>query len=180
MSLPDDDLFSGWSETSPSPSTGFRSCHFESPFRGERSLPDGAIDFGDSEPPAKAVYSFTPLPPAVHQIAGMYAPLQIANLPHRFAFGFPAQAPVAPSLPPSALDERFMDVLADPSETINPKQLGFIPVSAWLNHDMTFGQLVESFFQRKNCAQGRFCHKLFNALRLATAAPHLVRYIGVD
>jgi hypothetical protein len=45
---------------------------------------------------------------------------------------------------------------------------------------MTFGRLVESFFQRKNCLQGHFSHKLFNELRLATAAPYLVRHIGVD
>jgi hypothetical protein len=172
MSLPSDDLFSRWSEVSPSPSTSVCNLHFESPFRGERALPDDSVAFVDTDSATKTVDAFTSLPPAIHQITGMYAPLPLA-----FPFGFHGQLFLAP---PARPDDRFEEVLADTSEIVNPRQLGFIPVSAWLDQDMTFGQLVESFFQRKNCSQGRFSHKLFNALRLATAAPHLVRFIGVD
>lgn len=63
---------------------------------------------------------------------------------------------------------------------INPQKLGFIPPNSWMDKEMTFGYLVTSFFQKRNNASSRFSHKLYNALRLSSAYPNLVPYIGVE
>jgi hypothetical protein len=92
--------------------------HFEPPFRG-------VVDFADSDSAAKAVYSFTSLPPAI-QIAWMYGPVPIV---HPFPFGFAGQPLLPPPLPLTGIDDCLAEVLANASETVNPRQLGFIPVS---------------------------------------------------
>jgi hypothetical protein len=67
----------------------------------------------------------------------------------------------------------------DRSVTFNPHHLGFIPGIAWTDSEVRFGDLVTNFFQRKNNANSRFSHKLYNALRITRADPFYFHYIGV-
>jgi hypothetical protein len=64
-------------------------------------------------------------------------------------------------------------------QLVNPIKLGLIPRAFWTSGDMTFGRLVESFFQRRNSAHCRFSHKLFDALKLSSTFPELAKHIGV-
>jgi hypothetical protein len=62
----------------------------------------------------------------------------------------------------------------------NPLQLGFIPQAIWTDgQDVKFGDLITFFFQRKNHANSRFSHKLYNALRMTTSDPSCFDFIGV-
>jgi hypothetical protein len=61
----------------------------------------------------------------------------------------------------------------------SPPALGFLPSNYWLTMDATFGDVVAKFFQRKNNANCRFPHKLFNALTLVAENPALFPLIGV-
>jgi hypothetical protein len=81
---------------------------------------------------------------------------------------------------PLQSDIEFAQVCADASITFNPARLGFIPGRFWQNKDLTFGQLVHDFFQRKNNANSRFAHKLFNALRITIEDSFYVEFIGVE
>jgi hypothetical protein len=58
--------------------------------------------------------------------------------------------------------------------------LGFIPGRFWQNQDLTFGHLVQDFFQRKNNANSRFSHKLYNALKITLEDPFYIEFIGVE
>jgi hypothetical protein len=74
----------------------------------------------------------------------------------------------------------YQAALADQTITIAPQSLGFLPSNYWLNVDVTFGELVNKFFQRKNNANCRFPHKLFNALELVQNDPHFYNLMGVQ
>ena len=76
-------------------------------------------------------------------------------------------------------EARFYAVCADPSLIFNPARLGFIPPNLWEDRNMTFGECVSEFFQRKNNANSRFSHKLFNALRLSEFNPIFTPFVGV-
>jgi hypothetical protein len=73
----------------------------------------------------------------------------------------------------------FLTACHDPKWHFNPRQLGFIPKSQWLDHEMTFGEVVQDFFQKKNSSACRFSHKLFNALRLCDWNQSYFRIVGV-
>ena len=73
----------------------------------------------------------------------------------------------------------FRAKLADPMMIVSPQELGFLPSSYWLNVDNTFGDLVMKFFQRKNNANCRFPHKLYNALAVVDQDPSLFSLFGV-
>jgi hypothetical protein len=79
-----------------------------------------------------------------------------------------------------AEESDFDRVLADPTLTLNPCRLGFVPKLLWPDQEITFGALVRSFFQRRNVSVGRFSHKLFNALRISSECPGLRRHVGVE
>lgn len=76
-------------------------------------------------------------------------------------------------------DSEFIAARCDPSLRFNPRQIGFIPVTLWDDQDRTFGEVVAEFFQRKNNANSRFSHKLFNALRLSEWNPIYRPLVGV-
>lgn len=78
------------------------------------------------------------------------------------------------------LDDSFSQVCSDKSIKFNPKHLGFIPGKAWADHNITFGDLVQDFFQRKNNANSRFSHKLYNALKISEADPFYSVFLGVE
>lgn len=80
-----------------------------------------------------------------------------------------------------AIDEEFLRLVMDRSVTFNPVRLGFIPVAVWqTSRDVKFGDLVTDFFQRKNNANTRFYHKLYNALKITTGDPFYFDFIGVE
>jgi hypothetical protein len=96
----------------------------------------------------------------------------------------PRQRPAKPwtSATPSAIrsDQLFADVCKNPSATLNPASLGFIPVFFWPNREFPFGDLVYDFFQRKNNVNSRFLHKLYNALRISTISVTWAELVGVQ
>ncbi len=87
---------------------------------------------------------------------------------------------------PSELDidgptsnETYKSALNDSQLTVSPQSLGFLPSNYWLNLDSTFGDLVTKFFQRKNNANCRFPHKLYNALSIVEQNPNMYNLLGV-
>lgn len=87
---------------------------------------------------------------------------------------------------PSELDiegptsnEAYQAALNDQNLTVSPQALGFLPSNYWLNLDSTFGDLVTKFFQRKNNANCRFPHKLYNALAIVDQDPKMYNLLGV-
>lgn len=78
-------------------------------------------------------------------------------------------------------DTEFRGICNDDQVRFNPVKLGFIPGKFWSqDKDWTFGQLVSDFFQKKNNANSRFSHKLYNALKISTSDPFYAVYIGVE
>lgn len=73
----------------------------------------------------------------------------------------------------------YRALLSDPTAVFSPQALGFLPSNYWINLDNTFGDLVTKFFQRKNNANCRFPHKLYNALAIVDANPDMYNYLGV-
>lgn len=78
-------------------------------------------------------------------------------------------------------DQEFRAFCADDQVRFNPVKLGFIPSKFWNeDREWTFGQLVSDFFQKKNNANSRFSHKLYNALKISTSDQFYAVYIGVE
>jgi hypothetical protein len=80
----------------------------------------------------------------------------------------------------NATDTDFEKMRTDPTVLVNPRKLDFIPVSCWSNQEVTLGSLIDSFFHKRNNPVCRFSHKLYDALRLSMAFPHLKNLIGVE
>jgi hypothetical protein len=80
----------------------------------------------------------------------------------------------------SCNDAGFISLCTDTSLTFNPKELGLIPTDYWRDKNVTFGELVRDFFQKKNNTNTRFSHKLFNVLRLVERDPSLSEFLGVE
>ena len=81
---------------------------------------------------------------------------------------------------PGSEDAYFDKLIHNPSFTINPKQLNFIPNGYWPDCEIPFGDIVADFFQRKNNPFSRFHMKLYNALRLAEMRPDMKPLVGVE
>jgi len=77
-------------------------------------------------------------------------------------------------------DSSFKTICGDENVKFNPHRLGFIPLKFWPDRDFSFGELVRDFFQRKNNANSRFSHKLFNALKIAQTDSFYVEFLGVE
>ena len=77
-------------------------------------------------------------------------------------------------------DERFFNACNDKTFVINPFSMGFIPSKYWPNENIPFGDIVADFFQRKNNANCRFSHKLFNAIQISKYFPDLKFFSGVE
>jgi hypothetical protein len=92
---------------------------------------------------------------------------------------------VKPSRPPDldvdgpSSNSAFESALTDPTLVCNPRADGFLPSNYWLETQYTFGEVVQSFFQRRNNANCRFPHKLFNALVLVDNDPKFYDLVGV-
>jgi hypothetical protein len=74
----------------------------------------------------------------------------------------------------------FQQALIDDRLVFAPQELGFLPSNYWLDHQVTFGDLVTKFFQRKNNANCRFPHKLYNALTIVAQDPAKYSLLGVS
>jgi hypothetical protein len=73
-----------------------------------------------------------------------------------------------------------MAACRDPHFALNPVLVGFIPTTSWADKHFRFGELVREFFQRKNNANCRFSHKLFNALQLSQTGAEWAKLVGVS
>jgi hypothetical protein len=74
----------------------------------------------------------------------------------------------------------YQDALADSNLIISPQSLGFLPSNYWMNLDSSVGDLVSTFFRRKNNANCRFPHKLYNALELVEHDRNFYNLLGVQ
>jgi hypothetical protein len=116
-------------------------------------------------------------------------PRPLPSVVHSFPFGTFASPPVLPRLGvdhATALarlsvpeTDEFSRICTDPSVKLNPRRLGFIPSHFWQGRDLTFGELVTDFFQRKNNSNSRFSHKLYNALKISESSPTLAAFVGI-
>jgi hypothetical protein len=77
-------------------------------------------------------------------------------------------------------DSEFAAASNDPTLRFNPRSLGFIPTDFWPDEEVSFGYCLSDFFQRKNNANCRFPHKLFNAIRLTEFKPDYPRLTGLQ
>jgi hypothetical protein len=87
-----------------------------------------------------------------------------------------------PSFNASLLDSEneFAQVCSDTAISFNPRRLEFVPAEVWMDEDVTFGDLVKHFFQKRASANNRFVHKLYNALQIAADDPFYTEYVGVE
>ncbi|OHT14179.1 hypothetical protein TRFO_43160 [Tritrichomonas foetus] len=95
------------------------------------------------------------------------------------------QRPIGSSLPTFNLRHpvqhmSFEEVCSDNSITLNPDRLHFIPVNSWNSESITFGQLVASFFRKRNSTYCKFPFKLYNALKITEYLPEFIPHIGVQ
>jgi hypothetical protein len=73
-----------------------------------------------------------------------------------------------------------MRLCLDRTLIFNPRHFGFIPSALWTTCEVTFGDLVTDFFQRKNNGNCRFVHKLYNALQITRVDALMFPYFGVQ
>ena len=74
----------------------------------------------------------------------------------------------------------FDEICLDPSVTINPQQLQFIPAAAWPPENISFGLLVSTFFRKRNSMHCKFPYKLYNALKMTQFCPEFTPHVGVE
>lgn len=77
-------------------------------------------------------------------------------------------------------DSEFMTLCGDQDVRFNPKSLGFIPYSYWNDEELTFGDLVRNYFQKRNDPNCHFYQKLYNALLITTDDPFYAEFLGVE
>lgn len=157
------------------------------------SLP-GAAPAGSSLP--ELAESETPvlqnaLPEALPMEGSTSFPFGLQPVPDPYAAVAPCKRPKRSKQPkekvlPPDLDVEgpssnaaYQATMADPSVTFAPQELGFLPSNYWLNTDTTFNDMVTKFFQRKNNANCRFPHKLYNGLLIVDNSPNMYNLIGV-
>lgn len=99
-------------------------------------------------------------------------PLQSGKL-HTSSFPlFPVRRPI------EKMD--FEKMCMDPTVTINPRALQFIPTAAWASDNMSFGLLVSTFFRKRNSMHCKFPYKLYNALKMTQFCPEFIPHVGVE
>lgn len=65
------------------------------------------------------------------------------------------------------------------TECLDPQALHFVPENSWTQQTVTLQSLQEDYFGRKNNVNRRFEHKLWNALRITSMYPNMVKVVGV-
>lgn len=93
----------------------------------------------------------------------------------------PRVKPLPPILDTNGPDSNFIfnASLGNNDLQIDPAELNLIPNGYWISTGMPFRDLVTKFFRRKNNANTRFPHKIFNALRIVESMPEMWHLIGV-
>ena len=142
----------------------------------------------DVPPPASAPAMFDQVPVGVDmQGSGMQLSFGTGFLPDppRPKAKRPRSNQPRQKILPEALNDdgpasntAYQAAMADATLTISPQELGFLPSSYWVTSDSTFSDLVTKFFQRKNNANCRFPHKLFNALAIVEHRDTMWNLIG--
>ncbi|EAY19247.1 hypothetical protein TVAG_214720 [Trichomonas vaginalis G3] len=92
----------------------------------------------------------------------------------------PSNAPEVLPPEPGSEDALFEEKCKDKNFVINPAKIGFIPSKFWPDKNFAFGDIVADFFQRKNNANCRFSHKLYNAIQISKNLPDLQIFTGVE
>ena len=90
--------------------------------------------------------------------------------------------PIRVSVGSTNTDDRldfFESCLSDQSLTFAPLDLGLPPVDNWAAETVTFGELVTTYFRRKNNSITRFPRKLVAALKIVEEHPDLYPAVGV-
>jgi hypothetical protein len=90
------------------------------------------------------------------------------------------QSPDPLELEGSRSNASFQEALQDSTLVCHPVSDGFLPTKFWLDTRYTFGEIVQTFFQRKSNVSCRFPHKLYNALTLVDKDPKYYDFIGVQ
>jgi hypothetical protein len=144
-------------------------------------VPFGPLSwFDDIPPPDASVNVMTQeLSDAGHRRAAS-SPVRIHHLNGVFTHAHHSRQLIPSSYSTPAVDTEFADACANPSLKLNPRKLGLVPSKIWGDHELTFGEIVTDFFQKKNNSTSRFLHKLFNALKISEAHPFCVPYMGIE
>jgi hypothetical protein len=87
-----------------------------------------------------------------------------------------SKTPIAPNS--TGTDVEFQALPTNPDALVNPRELGFIPLTR-REGEHTFGGAIAEFFRRKSRSTARFLHKLYNVLKISEAHPALYPFVGV-
>jgi hypothetical protein len=160
----DDDPFSKWDSFSPA--SADEDCGLAEAL-SDPFLPSKPLIYRNRavQPPMKLVSVGLSDPATSH-----VATLPVKQTPRVFSSQSPHPRPVFPkAVPPDVglSNYTFDFACRDANLHFNARALGFLPEAVWPDEETTFGDVVYRFFQRKNNANCRFSHKLFNALKLA-------------
>jgi hypothetical protein len=128
-----------------------------------------------------------PFPPANRpHVPGMPLPLPTGvTIPTPGSYIPPSPPSTRPTYLPDldgdgpSSNPAFEGALTDPTLACNPRADGFLPSDYWLETQYTFGEVVQSFFQRKHSTNCRFIHKLFNGLTLVDKDARFYDLVGV-
>ena len=113
-----------------------------------------------------------PILPSVHETAGPFLSLQSGKT-HNASFPlFPVPRPIE--------EMDFDKMCLDPSVTVRPRLMQFIPAAAWTAEPVSFGLLVSTFWRKRNSMHCKFPYKLYNALKLTQFCPEFIPHIGVE
>lgn len=74
----------------------------------------------------------------------------------------------------------FDEVCENSNIVVNPRRAGFIPYSLWPNENISFGFLTSTFFRKRNMANSKFPHKLYNALKISEIYPDFINHVGIQ
>lgn len=121
------------------------------------------------------IYSTPPPDYAQYGTQKIYPPHE--NGPMPIPFNYPIQ--------PIHVRTQPFELLPPPQNNIDlqtviyPSQIGLIPHDFWRKFEsITFQQMVEMYFHKRNSSPYRFTYKLYNALLISEKIPSLLPYIG--
>lgn len=160
-----DHSFAGMQELGVGAPVG-QQCHRRAISTPMRISPQGSS-------PCQTPVAQLPVAQSTFELNGAAVPAMPVRPMHRMNY---------PMLPRPELpndEAAFLAACNNPNLRFNPRSLGFIPATLWADQEVTFGDVVTDFFQRKNNANSRFSHKLFNALRLGESSPLFPQLVGV-
>jgi len=81
---------------------------------------------------------------------------------------------------PTNVDSRFEAIKNDMNVKFNPVSLEFIPSDYWNNTNITFYDMLTTYFQVQETQNSRFSNKLYNALKIVNHDPFYSLIVGVE